>query len=195
MRTIFPTVIHELKVENFKSLKNRLVQFVYEEQKRDPEGVCLSNMGGWQSLPKYNTYDNILSSTIRETIVPYFKNNVINEEHQVRCDGVWININKKGDRNDSHNHPNCHLAGVFWIKCPKEGGILQFQSPHSYISGPEMMVYTSKFREKTNCYPDYWFTPIEGNILIFPAHLNHKVTPHTFDEDRISASFNLSFIL
>ena len=35
---------------------------------------------------------------------------------------AWININKKGDYNEKHNHPNCHLAGVLYLKCPQDCG-------------------------------------------------------------------------
>ena len=195
MKLLFPSVIHELKVKNFKSIKMDLINFVYEEREKDSKGLNFSNMGGWQSQPTYKDYNNILLSTVADTVRTYFNNNVLDMSKEIVFEGLWMNINKKGDYNATHDHPNCHMAGVFWINSPVGGGNFECQSPHSYTSGPEMMVYTSKFREKTNCYPDYWFTPIEGNILIFPAHLNHKVTPHTFDEDRISASFNLSFIL
>ena len=77
MRTIFPTVIHELKVYGFDLFKNDLVNFVYEQQQEDPDGVNFSNVGGWQSQSTYNNHDNILLSTISETLIKYFKNNVL----------------------------------------------------------------------------------------------------------------------
>ena len=54
MRSIFPTVIHELKVEKFKSIKDKLVEFVYKQQEEDLDGVNFSNVGGWQSQSNYN---------------------------------------------------------------------------------------------------------------------------------------------
>ena len=47
MKLLFPTVIHELKVDNFRSIKEDLVKFVYEEREKDPRGLRFSNMGGW----------------------------------------------------------------------------------------------------------------------------------------------------
>ena len=55
MKLLFPTVIHELKVKSFKSIKKDLVNFVYEEKVKDPDGVIFSNKGGWQSQPTYNS--------------------------------------------------------------------------------------------------------------------------------------------
>ena len=193
MRTIFPTVIHELKVENFKSLKNKLVQFVYEQQKKDLDGVNFSNVGGWQSQPNYNTYDNILLSTISETLMPYFKNNVLDMSKEIKYEGLWMNINKKGNHNATHDHPGCHIAGVFWINSPPGCGNLEMQSPNSFNMGTEMMMYTEEFQKKSNAYPIYGFPPTEGSILLFPPCINHRVTVNESDGERVSSAFNLSF--
>ena len=193
MRTIFPTVIHELKVEKFKSIKNKLVQFVYEQQEEDLDGVRYSNVGGWQSQPTYNSQDNILLSTVSETLMPYFKDNVMDMSNEIIYEGLWMNINKKGDHNSTHDHPGCHMAGVFWINSPPECGNLEMQNPHSFSMGNEMMMYTEDFQKKSSAYPVYMFPPTEGTILLFPASIMHKVESNQSDEDRISSSFNLTF--
>ena len=195
MRVIFPTVIHELTVENFKSLKNKLVQFAYEQQKEDLDGVDYSNVGGWQSQPSYNSYDNILCSIVSQTLMPYFKDNVLDMSNEIIYEGLWININKKGDYNATHDHPGCHLAGVFWINSPPGCGNLEMQSPHHFTSSAEMRMYTEEFQKKSNAYPVYEFPPTEGSILLFPASINHRVTANQSDGDRISAAFNLTFKL
>ena len=193
MKLLFPTVIHELKVDNFKSIKNDLVNFVYGEREKDPEGLKFSNMGGWQSQPTYKDYDNILLSIVTKTIKSYFNNNVLDMSKEIVFEGLWMSINKKGDYNATHDHPNCHMAGAFWINSPEGCGNFECQSPHSYNYAQEVNVYASDFREKTNSYVSYGFLPIEGSIMLFPASLNHRVTPNQSDEDRISSSFNLTF--
>ena len=193
MKLLFPTVIHELKVDNFKSIKNDLVNFVYGEREKDPEGLKFSNMGGWQSQPTYKDYDNILLSIVTKTIKSYFNNNVLDMSKEIVFEGLWMSINKKGDYNATHDHPNCHMAGVFWINTPKNSGTLNFRSPHSFDAGMEMMMYTEKFKDKCMAYPDYGALPREGTILTFPSSLMHMVTTSESDEDRISASFNLGF--
>ena len=193
MKLLFPTVIHELKVDNFRSIKNDLVKFVYEEREKDPQGLKFSNMGGWQSQPTYKDYDNILFSTVKNTLMTYFSQNVLDMSKEIVFEGLWMNINKKGDYNATHDHPNCHMAGAFWINSPEGCGNFECQSPHSYNCGQEISVYTPNFREKTNSYGSYGFLPKEGIIMLFPASLNHRVTPNQSDEDRISSSFNLTF--
>ena len=193
MRQIFPTVVHELKMENFKSLKKELVQFVYEEQKKDPEGLRFSNMGGWQSQPTYNTHNNVLLSAISNTLMSYFKNDILDMTKEIRYEGLWMNINKKGNHNATHDHPGCHMAGVFWIHSPGECGLLELQNPHSFSMGTEMMMYTEEFQKKSNAYPVYMFPPTEGSILLFPSCINHRVTVNESDGERVSSAFNLSF--
>ena len=193
MKLLFPTVIHELKVNNFRSIKEDLVKFVYEEREKDPRGLRFSNMGGLQSQPTYKDYDNILFSTVKNTLMTYFSQNVLDMSKEITFEGLWMSINKKGDYNATHDHPNCHMAGAFWINSPEGCGNFECQSPHSYNCGQEINVYTSDFREKTNSYGSYGFLPIEGSIMLFPASLNHRVTPNQSDQDRISSSFNLTF--
>ena len=191
MKLLFPTVIHELKVDNFGSIKKDLVNYVYEQKQRDSQGVSFSNVGGWQSGPSYSNFDNILLTTITETLIPYFSNNVLDMSKKIQYNGLWMNINRKGDYNTSHDHAMCHLAGVFWLKTPKNCGNIHFFSPHSFTHGSEMQRYTEDFQKKTNVYSSYWFSPVEGSILVFPACLIHRVDSNQSDEDRISASFNL----
>ena len=193
MKLLFPTVIHEIKVKKFKSRKKELLKFVYEQREKDPQGVTFSNIGGWQSQPNYIQFNNILLSTLSETLRDYFNNNVLDMNKGINFEGLWLNINKRGDYNATHDHPNCHMAGVFWINTPIGSGNFECQSPHSYNYGQEISLYTSDFREKTNSYGSYGFLPIEGSIMLFPASLNHRVTPNQSDEDRISSSFNLTF--
>ena len=193
MKLLFPTVIHELKVEKFKSIKKNLLKFVYEEQEKDPQGLRFSNMGGWQSQPTYKDYNNILLSTVSETLISYFKQNVLDMSKEIVFEGLWMNINKKGDYNAAHDHPNCHMAGVFWIHSPGECGLLELQNPHSFSMGTEMMMYTSEFRDKTNAYGSYSLPPLEGTISLFPASINHRVTVNESDGERVSSAFNLSF--
>ena len=195
MMLLFPTVIHQIKVDNFKSIKNDLIKFVYWEREEDPHGVNFSNVGGWQSKGTYHQFDNILLSTVTNALTSYFSNDVLDMEREIKCDGMWMNINKKGDYNATHNHPGCHLAGVFWIQSPKGCGNIELQNPNSFPMGHEMMRYTEKFQKKSSAYPVYMFPPTEGTLLLFPACINHRVSASQSDEDRISVAFNLSLAL
>ena len=193
MRLLFPSVIHELKVDNFKSIKKELIEFVYDQHQRDSVGVDFSNVGGWQSQQVYGTYNNILLDTVTTTLISYFKKNVLDMSKEIRVDGLWININKKGDSNLPHDHPLSNMAGVFWIKSNPGSGNIIFESPHHFTGAAEMEMYTEDFQKKSNSYSTFWYTPQEGTMLLFPSALLHRVAPSESDGDRISVSFNLCF--
>ena len=105
-----------------------------------------------------------------------------------------MNNNRKGDYNKSHIHPDSHLSGVFWIKCPPDSGHLTFQSPHYFSQYNEVTSYTKEFRDETISHPTYNVFSEEGRMIIFPSSLYHHVEPNKSDEDRISVSFNINLV-
>ena len=103
-----------------------------------------------------------------------------------------MNINKSGDYNAWHCHPNCDLSGVFWIEVPADGGNINFASPHEFIEHKSFKIYNSRVTDEFNYSEGYGVNPSVGTILIFPSHLYHEVLPNQTRNDRISASFNLN---
>tara|TARA_B100001094_G_C18046719_1_gene727835 strand:- start:217 stop:834 length:618 start_codon:yes stop_codon:yes gene_type:complete len=77
----------------------------------------------------------------------------------------WLNFTYKGDDNPVHSHAGS-LSSIIYIK--------------------------DKDCEPTH-FPSigYVHEPKEGEILLFPSHLNHYVATKQTDSERISASFNL----
>ena len=78
--TLFPVPVHVIDVGNFDSIRNKLIQHVYDERKRDPKGVVISNRGGWQSRSfDINKPNILLHSTIAKAVsrISYFKEGTI----------------------------------------------------------------------------------------------------------------------
>ena len=185
---LFPTIIHQFDVNGFSEIQDKLIDYAYDLKKREPAGVIISNQGGWQS-PDFHISDkdDILHSFLSNCL-----DNFPNIDKEINFDvDAWININKPGDYNHKHNHPNCHLAGVLWIKCPEDCGAIEFDSPSSFQSHNELHSYIDDFKNQNNLFHCFYFKPTEGRILVFPSHLNHQVKPNQSNEDRISISFNI----
>jgi len=185
---LFPSVIHQFDVNGFDEIRDKLIDYAYDLKKREPEGVSISNHGGWQS-PDFsvNNEDDVLHYFIINCLAGF---PVIDESFNIKVD-AWININKTGNYNIKHNHPGVDLAGVLWIKCPKDCGVIVFDSPTGFQSHNEINSYNDNFKNQNNLFHSYQFDPTEGKILIFPAHLNHHVKENKSKEDRISVSFNI----
>ena len=192
MKLLFPCNIHEIKIKGFKIIREEVLQYIYQEKKKDPEGVEKSNAGGWQSTSKYASFENILIDTARKEIAQYFNSKrIFREGVGVEITNLWININPKNASNRDHIHPGAHLAGVWWIKVPENSGKLYINSPHWFNQYYEMSSYSDEFRKGTNSHPDFYMNPYDGGMIIFPASLYHTVRENKSDKDRISVSFNI----
>ena len=188
---LFPSVIHQFDVNGFGEIQDKLIDYAYDLKKIEPEGVSISNHGGWQSTGFYvENEDDLLHHFIINCLAGF---PVINESFNIKID-AWININKPGDYNEKHNHPNCNLAGILWVKCPKDCGNIVFTSPCSFVNHQEVISYEDRFKDQYNFFHSYYFTPTEGRMLVFPSHLLHKVDENKSTEDRISVSFNITLI-
>jgi hypothetical protein len=119
---------------------------------------------------------------------------VLAESVPIKVNSLWFNFQKKGEYNPLHNHTGVY-SFVIWIKIPYER---QKEIAHS-----------SRIPVEVNKNGSFVFTYInilgliasheiqldntfEGNIVFFPAGLNHQVYPFfTSDEYRISLSGNI----
>ena len=187
--TIFPVPIHQFDISGFDQIKNKLIDYAYDMQKRDSVGKTASNRGGWQSKSFIiGNEDDVLHSTLINCLsgFPTIKKSFgLNGE-------AWININKTGNYNAKHHHPNSNLSGVLWIKIPENSGRIEFISPVDFQTDREIRSYTEEFRDENRIHHSYYFPPIEGRMLVFPSHLIHHVTQNKSDEDRLSVSFNIT---
>ena len=185
---IFPVPIHQFDVNGFSEIQDELVDYVYKMRKKDPIGNTISNRRGWQSSPfEIVNEDDVLQS---------FLINCLSEFPPIKKSiklfvTAWININPPNAFNMKHNHPTNDLAGVLWIKAPKDCGNIVFDSPVQFQTYREVSSYCDDFKKENNIFKSYFFEPTEGRVLIFPSYLAHDVKKNLSQEDRISVSFNI----
>ena len=188
--SLFPSIIQALEIENFDN--RELVKAAYELRSKD-EGVQKSNRGGWHS--------NALIISQRDTPINQILIDMIGSFPNMKSDWkqnlylyAWININGPGNFNVPHIHPGCDVSGVFWVKCPKNSGDIEFTNPHEFIYNKLLTRgYKDEFKEQTNFKRHYRIRPQEGTMLLFPSSLEHSVDENESTEDRISISFNINF--
>jgi uncharacterized protein (TIGR02466 family) len=156
------------------------------------KGVEKTNFGGWQSednIYVHSEFGWILDHIMRlsNDIAPQFSPSLkFNNGH------IWANINRRGNFNAVHTHPNSLLSGVLYLKVQEETqGTLQFfdcreGSPTSHWNCFAPLVERTPFTDDI-----YTVTPREGVIMFFPSWLRHWVTPNETEDDRVSVSFNV----
>ena len=168
-----------------------MVKYAYNLKELQPQGDNHSNKGGWQSesFTLVNDKDEVHDTLIGIIgSIPTIKPEIDMEITS------WFNISSPESYNDNHCHPNADLAGVLWVKIPENSGDFIFNSPYEYNSFIEMHSYTDDIVRESKYYHTYKYPPREGCILIFPAHLQHRVKKNESSEDRISISFYIKLL-
>lgn len=160
-------------------------------------GLVRSNSGGWQSLGNLITWkepcidvfrrriEKLVSNLLQELIRDMGKNRSFN----LYIDS-WANINRRGDYNVVHTHPNCMFSGVYYVTRGNpdpdvpHGGLLEMLDPReaaNYVQVTDTVLDARVFFENK-----------PGRMLLWPSWVKHMVHPHVGDGERISIAFNVN---
>jgi len=188
----FPEPVFKYKLEDFKSLNKELSEYIYKLQAEDNDGIEKSNKGGWHSsnfeLTVKSSVQNRFAIIVQKYILKVFHNNGWKTENKnIRIKAMWAIINKKDDFNVIHSHPNCLLSAAYYVKAPKDCGRFQIENPNSikkHIT-PEIV------NKNEHNVLMAGIEINEGDLIIFPGYLPHKVARNQSNEDRIVISFNV----
>ena len=191
--TYFPQPIFRYKVDNYKTFNKELEEYIYKLKEEDSEGGVRSNRGGWHSKSFkvrekgtiQNRFTQELSKYIFDVIQTYGWKCV---PERVVVSEMWAIINKPRDFNVIHTHPNAYLSAAYYVKAPEKAGRFVIENPlsvarHSYPAHATKTEYNIKAAA---------LDIEEGDLLLFPAYLPHKVNENKSDEDRIVISFNVN---
>ena len=188
-QSLFQTPLFEIHIDDIDN--KELEKNIYKLRDKS-EGVFLSNRGGWhsvmQSLHLQNEYKmDAMFKPLKDRIEDVLCNLPFDPTlKRIRDISIWGNINPKGSYNTIHHHPDCDLAGVYYVKVPKgDCGSICFHDPRPALYGNSLVCdrYVG-----SGVIPRF---PVEGNMYLFPSCLQHEVSMNNIDDDRISISFNL----
>jgi len=188
----FPEPVFKYKVDDYKNLNEELIEYIYKLYKNDTEGIERSNRGGWHSKNFKFTEENSIQKKFaikaqEFILITFHQMGWKTDNQKIRIREMWSIINKKNDFNVIHTHPNSYLSAAYYVKAPKNCGRFQVENPniakkHSF---PDI-------KNKNELNHDVAGIEIdEGDLLIFPGYLPHKVGKNNSDEDRIVISFNV----
>ena len=188
----FPEPVFKYKLEDFKSLNKELSEYIYKLQAEDKDGIEKSNKGGWHSsnfeLTVKSSVQNRFAIIVQKYILKVFHNNGWKTENKnIRIKAMWAIINKNGDFNILHTHPNCYLSAAYYVKAPEKCGKFQIENPNIAKRN-----FYPEIKRKNELNLNVAGIEIEeGDLLIFPGYLPHKVSTNESNEDRIVISFNV----
>jgi len=189
----FPQPIFRYKVENFKQYNKELSEYIYKLNKDDKVGVIRSNRGGWHSKPFELKDKNSIQTKFALETTKYIFDAIKNygwklDPAKTIVTEMWAIINKPNDFNVIHTHPNSYLSAAYYVKAAKKCGKFIIENPlevarHSHPIEDRKTEFNIKVAG---------LEIEEGELLIFPAYLPHKVSENESDEDRIVISFNVN---
>lgn len=107
----------------------------------------------------------------------------------------WLNINRRGDYHNLHNHPHSWLSGTYYVAVPEQkiGPDQRTDLNPSAISffDPRAQANMTAVRGDGQFDPEYRRLPKPGELYLWPSFLHHLVHPNLADKPRISVSFNV----
>ncbi len=191
---MFPTPVIGYHWPDSDALNDALAAMIFEREKNSP-GVTASNAGGWQSTDDLLSWNEPcvqeLKGRIEGMLLSVLRHMNADPENRnygrFRID-CWANINRAGQYNAIHSHPNALWSGVYYVKTGEPDRSTPYAGKIEIIDPREasnfIQTYKTVFDQKCIINND------PGFMLMFPSWVKHMVHPHNGDEPRISIAFN-----
>lgn len=195
---LFATPVVNYSVAGADSLNADLQALILELEQASP-GVKKSNVGGWHSSPdlfqgsqkSIKRLHQRLSDLSLTLVNQFFYDSA--KVTKVTKDALrleaWANVLRHGQYNTLHCHPNALWSGVYFVTTNESieehalSGKLELIDPRPGAS--------LNYEERSNLYGRFLVSPIAGQVIIFPAWLQHQVHPYFGRSKRISIAFNV----
>jgi uncharacterized protein (TIGR02466 family) len=187
----FATPIYHFDIKD-KSFNIQLEKDIVRWMNQD-QGVSRTNVKGWHSTTDMHTkpeFTRLVNALHQAQDKIYVEEQLDSEPF---LGNMWANINPPGGYNRAHLHPNCTWSGVYYVKTPKNCGVLKIKDPRT---GAEMVSPKMKEMQNSNdklperLWREINYEPLAGRCIMFPSWLIHCVEPNESNDIRISVSFN-----
>ena len=192
LHILFPTPVYqnflEFRPSELKSMIDYVSNLDWASDKdiyEGPNGETTKLEADLLSDPELEN----LRKKIDEEVYNFAKSLQIDfSKHGLKRINSWGNLQKKGNYIKEHRHNNTQFSGVFYLQTPENSGDIIFTTRNAtWINSywePSLTGYDdlNSFEKR--------FRPQQCGIFLFPAHLDHYVTPSHSEEERYSISFN-----
>ena len=155
--------------------KEELTDFVMKQESGDPVpwgGLCSVNM-----------------TQITEDILPMLQPSInqfcieVDQKMMMSMNRPWVSHYNRGDHQEPHDHNDCDVVGVFFPEYLD--GYSQFYFLDRHVDLSVVWRYVLGNSEQSHK------PKIEaGDIIFFPGHMLHGVSPHKHDDVRKTLSCN-----
>jgi len=152
----------------------------------------MNSKNGSYTVDKYVLNDEKLKplkTNILKALNNYVYENLnVSKKYNFELQNSWINEHIKGDWAQIHDHTNCLISGVYFIKIPENSGDLLIHKTNTTLFTRTIELSYDIENEFNN--DNITFKPKEGGLILFPSHLYHSVTISNTNELRYTMAFN-----
>jgi uncharacterized protein (TIGR02466 family) len=203
-RGLFPTPLVSMELIDRSRLLPELRAAILAREQAAP-GVQHSNDGGWQSTDDFAAWGGEAGQLLIAAATE-----LVNKLTVAMIDGqpqagplawrinAWANVNRSGAANRMHTHGGAFWSVVFYVDDggidgrEDKGGALELTDPR----GPVPLAYAPALKiALPGCLGaglGERIYPKAGQLLVFPAWLQHAVTTYRGAGTRISVAMNFA---
>jgi uncharacterized protein (TIGR02466 family) len=192
----FATPVMVRTIPNHEAVTEALRAEILAMAERDP-GVAVSNRGGWQSRPDFWSWESdaveayrgwVHGCVLRMAALPTGETDLARVDVEYEA-VAWANINRTGAYNDAHIHANNDWAVVCYVECGEKepgwdrNGMIELHDPRTLSRSSDLAAY--------GFARSFLLDPRPGQMLMFPAWMEHSVHPFYGSGVRISIACNV----
>lgn len=180
--SVFPTPIGITNVkEDMSSLEEFIKNLPYNKIAEGSSQISLR----LDVLDEFPEIRNILLKKFDEyikNIYPDQSNYQITTSWSTRC------LEKIGNYSSIHNHKNSMYSGVLYFFNCKDSGYFRLHNPTSIHGGFDLGA--NKIPNEFSA-PTFMIKPQKNDLVFFPSHILHMITPYYGKGNRYSLAFNI----
>jgi len=153
-----------------------------------------ANEGCWMGQPHFHNgfsfeTENLLISNFKKATQLYYESHPVPLNISRRSTIVleneweiwgWANVNEPGSENREHTHSDSFISAVAYFQAEGTGRI-------------QFMPYNYTYKMTLPQWPYYgvsYYEPQDGDIILFPSWLLHKIERNPSNKQRINMAFN-----
>ena len=182
---LFPVPIYKNSIDIDEDIRKIIINQDYERV----DNGCFTDTNLLDN-PKLLSLKKKISEEISYYLYDYLK---VVKDVDFYITTSWAVKHYKNDSAQQHHHSNSIFSGVLYINVDEISGIIKFlRESRTYNLWPISISPDTQDGEtnRVTCV-EYGIRPKNNDILIFPSHLSHEVSPNISNIERCVVAFNI----
>ena len=203
-RSFFPTQIYTAKLQrtDWRKFNSRLLRECLQLRQDDEAGIRWSKKNYPGGYTSYNSVARMyevsptfaaLQKKLHRHVSAYVKSLELDMEgRELAMTDCWVNIMSRGAVHPLHLHPGAVISGTFYVSTPSGCSSIRFEDPRPEKAKAVLPPRRSDCRPENRDQVDY--RAEAGKVILFESWLRHEVPANPTDGDRVSVSFNYTWV-